>query len=136
MRQVECQIAMFDGAMIPFADVVEKKDAGRSCRRFLIEPCGRIPRSGNGESHRIPSAVSGDQQQLLAYPRLQNASRMSCGGISPSWPGAVQCPLHPAPSGSRAGCGQLPFSSFVTGMKYGQANSIFSGLGNCWDWPL
>ena len=66
----------------------------------------------------------GAHAQLSAYPRLQNASRTSCAGISPSWPGAVQWPLHPQPSGRRAGCGQAPFSSFTTGMKYGQANPV------------
>src|SRR5579864_7484787 len=63
----------------------------------------------------------GKRPQLAAYPRLQNSSCASRVGTSPSCPGAVQCPLHPHPSGSRPGCGQAPSSSLATGMKYGQA---------------
>jgi hypothetical protein len=48
----------------------------------------------------------------------------------------VQCPHHPPPSGSRAGCGHEPFSSLATGMKNGQANSTPLQPRNCWDSQL
>src|SRR5579871_2133103 len=65
----------------------------------------------------------GAHVQLLAYPRLQNASRMSRDGVWFSWPGAVQYPAHPQPNGSRDGCGHVPPSIFSIGMKYGQAKT-------------
>jgi len=59
-REVEFQIAMFDWAMIPFADEMKKKDAGRNWGgRLLIGGGGRVSTSGNGESYRIPNARQG-----------------------------------------------------------------------------
>src|SRR5580698_5155894 len=72
------------------------------------------------ESH---TRSRGNRPQPSAYPRLQNSRNSSCDGVSPSCPGARQCPLHPHPSGSRPACSQFPFSNFSTGMKNGQATN-------------
>src|SRR5580693_3083857 len=84
----------------------------------------------------------GMRWQESAYPKLQLCNSSGCKR-APSCPGAVQCPLHPHPSGRRAGCGHAPFSNFSVGMKKGQAmNAVASdewpakslqyyGTGNC-----
>src|SRR5271156_4041234 len=72
------------------------------------------------ESH---SRSRGNRTQPSASPRLQNSRNSSCDGVSPSYPGAEHCPLHPHPNGSRRACSQFPFSNFSTGIKNGQATN-------------
>ena len=72
------------------------------------------------ESH---ASSRGNRPQPSAYPRLQNSRNSSCDGVSPSCPGAVQCPLHPHPSGRRDACSHVPFSNFSVGIKNGHATS-------------
>jgi hypothetical protein len=59
-REIEFQIAMFDGPMIPFADEMNKKDAGRNWGSTLLIGGGsRVSTSGNGESYGVPNARQG-----------------------------------------------------------------------------
>jgi hypothetical protein len=87
--EIEFQIAMFDGPMIPFTDEMNKKDAGRNWGSTLLIGGGsRVSTSGNGESCRIPNARQGRPAAVAGISQiaesLQNVLRRNFAFVAGS----------------------------------------------------
>ena len=95
LRQIKLQIAMIDGPVISFANITEEKDAGRVDISSLV--AGRLARRGDGESHRIPPALSRRPATTARVPqiaeRLQHMLRRKFSVV----PGSGAAPAPSAP---------------------------------------